>query len=180
MTSVILFTPFLWKSDLISQTSSVLVISLKLFHYDRYTGTTAKIKPYIKISEKINVFDELSLAGIILHEGEQSTSGHYTAVICRGETWYFANDSVVGLVHDTSFIFSSADRAVPYILFYVRSELPTAPLPATMPPMSDVNQAPAHSMPPPPIVLPEPITFQSPPSDTDVASTPVRKNFFPV
>ena len=80
----------------------LLTIDLTRFDYDK------EKKRIFKVSEKIHVGDSLTipsalspdrqehiyeLVGFIVHHGESPTTGHYTAYVKRGPSWYLCNDS---------------------------------------------------------------------------------------
>ena len=66
------------KADLITHTSNVLIIHLKIFKCIDAYGTIKKIIPNLNIEEKIYLWGYWTLHAIIYHEGELANSGHYT------------------------------------------------------------------------------------------------------
>jgi len=72
------------KASLLTNITNMLLIQLKIFRNDLYGHTW-----------KITQFETLSLKGIIWHNGQNLTSGHYTVSVKRGGIWYLTDDQSV-------------------------------------------------------------------------------------
>ena len=113
-----------FKTDSITSTHEVLVVSLKAFEFNPSTLSTIKKKFSLTVQEELNVCGTWKLAGIVLHEGETANSGHHTSFVNhaasdKSPSWYKLNGSTVTSC-SAPLDFSPSDQSLPYILFYVK------------------------------------------------------------
>jgi len=105
------------KADLITHTSEVLIIQLKIFNYSNEHNMIKKINPNLNIEEEIMLWGNWTLHGIIYHEGDHAHSGHYTCGIKKKDKWFIISDSSV-TQKQIKLSYRAQDYSVPYILFY--------------------------------------------------------------
>jgi len=105
------------KADLITHTSDVLIIQLKIFEYSNKHNMIKKKNPNVNIEEEILVWGNWILHGIIFHEGDHANSGHYTCGIKKKDKWFMISDSSV-TQKQMKLSYRAQDYSVPYILFY--------------------------------------------------------------
>ena len=62
------------------------------------------------------------LRSIIVHQGQSTTSGHYTTLTMRNKKWFYFNDQVAPrYLEDPSRFLITHDEMHPYVLIYVDS-----------------------------------------------------------
>ena len=101
--------------------SDVLIIVLKRYGINKWTGESWKDRRLVDLSRAITVpvdsMDwEYHLQGIIKHEGDRTDRGHYTSYTRRGDHWVYSNDSCVKDL-ETSELPQGLRRDA-YVLFY--------------------------------------------------------------
>eukprot|EP00111_Clytia_hemisphaerica_P024389 TCONS_00071962-protein len=108
------------KSTILFNVADTLIIQLIIFGFDRTTNSSKKLAPNLTIETKVEnvLLGTLHLQGIVYHHGNSPNSGHYTAVVKHGETWYSADDEHVAPFQTNSFRCSVNEKTVPYILIY--------------------------------------------------------------
>ena len=111
------------ESKTLFNISNCLIIQLNLFRYDPITYHSTKIALNLNIETKIEnvLLGTLDLQAIIFHHGDAANSGHYTANVKYGESWYSVNDHRVTPIQNDSFYCSVNDDIVPYLLIYNKS-----------------------------------------------------------
>ncbi|CAF1116954.1 unnamed protein product [Rotaria sp. Silwood1] len=112
----------------------IITIHLKRFNYDRRTNTTSKINAFVSYPALLDLtpyFDKKNqdsntankqstpyiyeLYAVVVHLGEEPTSGHIYAYIRSPDAlWYKANDKTITLV-DINQVLTNKDA---YMLFY--------------------------------------------------------------
>ena len=101
-----------YKSQKISQTPENLLVHLKI--YDSLGNKINNCN--ISVDEQLKICEEtIYLCGIIYHEGNSLTSGHYYAEIQYNDIWYLANDTHVKPIIKPTL---TGCLKVPYILLY--------------------------------------------------------------
>ena len=90
---------------LINKYPQTLHLQLMRFNYNASTMLRTKDTSFVKFDDELTLFNlagneghtsrKYILSGIILHVGESTQSGHYIAVIRRGDKWLTFNDDVV-------------------------------------------------------------------------------------
>ncbi|GAB4819385.1 hypothetical protein N2152v2_006431 [Parachlorella kessleri] len=105
---------------------NVLQICLKRFGIGRFGG---KNKSHVSFPEQLDLgpfmaddcLDEqpaqYSLYAVVVHQGHQTTYGHYYSLVRQGEKWFRCNDHSVTQVTAHSVLQDTADA---YLLFYQR------------------------------------------------------------
>jgi ubiquitin C-terminal hydrolase len=104
---------FSYKSQNFSEAPNTFMIQLKV--YD--SGGNKLDNFNISVDEKLKICGEtIYLHGIIFHEGNSVTSGHYYSEILYNGIWYLANDTNVRQISKPSTL--SDPMKTPYILLY--------------------------------------------------------------
>ena len=89
----------------VNQYPKTLQLQLLRFNYNASTMQRTKDTSFVKFNDVLTLFNlagdsghtskTYKLSGIIIHVGETTQSGHYIAIIRRGEKWVTFNDDVV-------------------------------------------------------------------------------------
>ncbi|XP_066911966.1 uncharacterized protein [Clytia hemisphaerica] len=112
--------------------SNVLVIQLVIFGFDQNTFVSKKLAPNLNVETQFDnvLLGKLHLQAIVYHHGNSANSGHYTAVVKYGETWYRVDDESVVPIPNVQSQYKVDDRSVPYLLIYKKTsgEMPTTPI----------------------------------------------------
>jgi Ubiquitin carboxyl-terminal hydrolase len=107
---------------------SILVCHLKRFAFDKY-GRMIRLHKHIKFGETLEIGSCMSslnkakpppydLVGILVHQGNTCSSGHYIAFVKKHGEWYKCNDSVVTKVELATVLEQQA-----YIMMYEVAEM---------------------------------------------------------
>ena len=84
-----------------------------MFDLNPRTLTTTKLHPKLHVNEEIELFDTMSLQGVIYHQGATADSGHYTCKVKCGGRWFYINDTNVNSENHSNL--------EPYILIYKKN-----------------------------------------------------------
>ena len=90
-----------------------LIIQLKVFAQDNY-GRRTKLFPDVIVNQKLHLFDEFDLQGIIWHHGQSCDNGHYTSNVKANGVWHHTNDYTITQRE----MFRTIGGQVPYIIVY--------------------------------------------------------------
>lgn len=121
-----------WQQFKIEQLPVVLILHLKCFEY-QVNGCT-KIMKTIKYPIDLNIDSNIlsgrthsisekqySLFAVVYHVGKEASYGHYIADALHERKWFRFDDSKIESVSEDS-VLSPRGNAVPYLLFYKRSD----------------------------------------------------------
>lgn len=118
------------KVTKIAKSPKTLIIQLKRFLNINETGETYKIHQQVSFEEKLSLNKwtdsnirsyDYQLCGIILHDGENTNSGHYTAIYKKMDDWVLFNDEIVTTGLKFNEIKSNKlHQANVYVLLYTR------------------------------------------------------------
>ena len=132
------------KADLISHTSDMLILNLKLFKTVDNYGTIKKITPKLNIQDELHFYGNYySIHAIIYHEGTQANSGHYTCGVKVNERWFMINDNLVKSIQQIKLSYSSTDYSIPYILIYKKRNDVIACIPSSVNDASEILNRPS-------------------------------------
>ena len=108
------------KGTRITKCKDTVVIQLNIFENNPITNVRSKILPNLEVDNKINIFEDYYLQGIIWHHGHTIASGHYTSMVKHNESWYHMNDHHEINVYPNDIVFEckKGEERVPYLLIY--------------------------------------------------------------